>query len=121
MAAVAEEKRPSLPVAIATRAGNIIDKVSLISGQISGVLMLISCLCIFYGIITRAFNNPSPWVYEVTIYMMMWFVSLALSFTQQQKANIEMDIFVSRISEKKQEVLMAAVYIMSQSTCANLP
>jgi C4-dicarboxylate transporter DctM subunit len=75
--------------------------------------MLISCLCIFYGIITRAFNNPAPWVYEVTIYMMMWFVVLALSFTQQQKANIEMDIFITRISEKKREVLNVAIYLFS--------
>ena len=61
----------------------------------------------------RALNLPTAWEYEVIIYAMMWFISLALSFTQKQKANIELDLFISRLSEKRREVLTAAIYFVS--------
>src|SRR5450759_2077659 len=112
MAAIAENNKPSLPLSIAMRTGRIIDNISQFSGQISGILMLLSCLCIFYGIITRIFNQPTAWEYEIVIYIMMWFVSLALSFAQQQKANINMDLFVSHLSAKRQETLLVAVYFI---------
>ncbi len=61
----------------------------------------------------RALNLPTAWAFEITIYCMMWFISLALSFTQSQKGNINLDLFITRFSEKKQEVLQAAAYFLS--------
>jgi C4-dicarboxylate transporter, DctM subunit len=113
MAAIATGNRPSFPLNVATMIGKGIDKASQISGQISGILIIISCVCIFVSIVMRALGLPTAWSFEITIYCMMWFISLALSFTQSKKGNINLDLFIGKFSEKKQEVLMAAAYLMS--------
>lgn len=104
----------SRTVAIGMRLGNIIDRVSMIAGQISGLLMIVTALIIMFEVIMRGiFNIPTKWEYEVTIYLMMWFVSLALPFAQRQKAHIDLDLVLNRIPAKMREALMLAVYFIS--------
>ncbi|BBO88125.1 hypothetical protein DSCOOX_13050 [Desulfosarcina ovata subsp. ovata] len=60
----------------------------------------------------RIFNKPTTWVFEVSLFIMMWFVLLAASYSSREKRQIVADILVSRLPKYSSLVLGIAANIV---------
>jgi C4-dicarboxylate transporter DctM subunit len=79
---------------------NIIDFLSLNFGTVAGVAMFfISIFATYEVIMRRIFNKPTVWVFEVSLFTLMWFVLLAASYTSKERRQIVADILISRLPE----------------------
>ena len=85
---------------------NFIDFLSLNFGTLAGFSMfLISIFTTYEVIMRRVFNRPTMWVFEVSLFIMVWFVLLAASYASRERNQIIADILVSRLSEPSRLVL----------------
>ncbi|WP_162458810.1 TRAP transporter large permease subunit [Desulfosarcina ovata] len=92
---------------------NIIDCLSLSFGTVAGFSMLfVSAFATYEVIMRRIFNKPTTWVFEVSLFIMMWFVLLAASYSSREKRQIVADILVSRLPKYSSLVLGIAANIV---------
>lgn len=92
---------------------NFIDFLSLKFGTLAGFSMfLISIFATYEVIMRRVFNKPTMWVFEVSLFIMVWFVLLATSYTSKERSQIVADIVISRLSESSRLVLGIAANII---------
>ncbi|MFC1872000.1 TRAP transporter large permease subunit [Chloroflexota bacterium] len=90
------------------------DRISTMAGGIAGVMTGLSAFVILFEIIMRyVFRQPQKWEYEIVIYLMMWFVFLAMSFSQKQGAHIQVDLLTQRLPETSRQILSLATYSIS--------
>ncbi len=47
----------------------------------------------------RMFNMPTTWVFEASLFILMWFVLLGASYSSKERRQIITDIFISRLSD----------------------
>ena len=78
----------------------IIDFLSLNFGTVAGLsLFFVSLFATYEVIMRRIFNSPTTWVFEVSLFILMWFVLLGASYSSREKRQIIADIFISRLPE----------------------
>ena len=79
---------------------DIIGYLSLLFGTVSGVSMFfVSIFATYEVIMRRIFNNPTTWVFEVSLFILMWFVLLAAPYSSREKRQVVADIFISRLPQ----------------------
>jgi len=92
----------------------VIDRVSVSSGVAAGIIMFMVALITVYEVIMRhIFNNPTTWVFTVSLFVMMWFPFLAAPLGMKEKRQITADFLVSRLSERTGAMLRVITYIIS--------
>ncbi len=88
----------------------VVDKLSDMGGALAGILVFVLTAPIFVSVITRRFfNNPMTLIDEVSGYLMVGIVFIALAYTLKQKGHIAMTAVVDHLPVKvrrKVEVIM---------------
>ncbi|CCK78330.1 TRAP transporter large permease [Desulfobacula toluolica] len=85
---------------------NLIDFFSLNFGIVAGFgMFVISVFTTYEVIMRRIFNNPTTWVFEVSLFILMWTVLMGVSYSSRERRHIIADILISRISESSRLTL----------------
>ncbi|WP_337997265.1 TRAP transporter large permease subunit [Oleispirillum naphthae] len=85
-------------VAVPQNSPNVIDRISLICGMLSGWLLLIISLSIGYEVLSRAlFGQATVWVYDMTTYFLVWFSFLSCAVVLRAGRHLNVDIFIGAV------------------------
>ncbi len=98
---------------------NLLDKLNLLGGALSGIFILIMGLIVTYEVIMRyIFRSPTTWVLEISIYLSLASVFLAGGNAMRLKKHIQVDAVTSRLSSRNQSHLQIICLILSLIYCA---
>ena len=76
-----------------------VEGCNLILGMISGLGVLAMGFVIVYEVVCRyLFNSPTIWAQEISIYLYMWTMLAASSYTLQMKKHVNVDLVVDKLS-----------------------
>jgi tripartite ATP-independent transporter DctM subunit len=94
--------------------GISIDQISSLLNYAAGALILgVAGINTFEIISRRFFDSPTTWVFDVSLFIMVWFPFLGISAAFKEGAHIRADIVVSRFSEKTQGMLSVVTNFLS--------
>ena len=97
-----------------SKAGNIIDLFSLGFGTVAGAAMFFVSIAATYEVFMRkCFDKPTVWVFEASLFVMMWFVLLAASYAVRERRQIVADILISRLPESCSLALGIAANVLA--------
>lgn len=83
-----------------------IDTINTKQGDVTSLLILPLCIVVIYEVIMRyAFNAPTIWGFEATIFLYGLHFMFGYSYTEVLEGNVKVDIFTSRMSEKTRAIL----------------
>ena len=75
----------------------IVKKINLVLGQISGVGVICLCCVSFFEVISRkVFNYPTTWTFDVSKYLFLFVSFLAFTYTMQKDGHINFTFLVER-------------------------
>lgn len=90
--------------------GKVIDIISEYSGIVMGWIILSVAFINGYEIIMRKiFNNPTIWVQDVSIYILIWFAFVAAGYTWKEKKHIRVDVLQDAFSCSAQIIMQVAI------------
>jgi C4-dicarboxylate transporter, DctQ subunit len=99
----------------------LVDRASYIFLVFSGILIVLMAWVITYGALRRyLFTSPEPYSYEIACTLLLTCVAFAFAGAQSRGQNIKMDIFVVRLSPKKQLFLSILSSVLGLIFCAVL-
>ena len=88
-----------------------IDRANEKQGEVSSLVIYPLVIIVLYEVFMRyAFNAPTIWGFEATAFAYGIHYMLGLSYTENQDANVKVDILTSRLSPKTQAVLGILTY-----------
>jgi TRAP-type mannitol/chloroaromatic compound transport system permease small subunit len=83
-----------------------IDSFNTKQGDITSLLILPLSFVVIYEVILRyVFNAPTIWGFELTIFLYGLHFMFGYPYTDVLGGNVKVDVFTSRMSEKKQAIL----------------
>ena len=83
------------------RADRILERISLFSAVLSGVLVLLMAFTASYGVIRRyLFKSPEPYSYELSTIFLLWTFVLALAYLEKLDGHLRVDFFVVLLPRK---------------------
>jgi len=92
---------------------NLIDSFSEYIGKIASFLMIPMFLTIMWEVISRyAFNKPTIWVHEASVFIMAGVCLLGAAWTLERRYHVTIDIFYRRLSSKRQAAFDLATSII---------
>ena len=91
----------------------LVERCNRALGMVSGLGILAMGLILTYEVVCRYFfNAPTIWVQETSIYLYMWTMLAAASYTLQTGKHVNVDILIERVPPRPRmmlEVLTSAV------------
>ncbi|RJQ28194.1 MAG: TRAP transporter large permease subunit [Peptococcaceae bacterium] len=89
-----------------------IDGLTKMASALAGAGMVFVSLSIVYEIVMRFFfRSPTTWVYDVSVYILIWYGFLSAAYALKQGAHINVDIITSRLCARTGAVLEIAGYL----------
>jgi len=89
----------------AARIGRGIDWLSRAGGVLGGAILVASAVAVCYEVVMRyAFNAPTIWSYDVSIYLFIWFSFISLAYAQRENSHICVDFLIIKFSEHTRAV-----------------
>lgn len=83
-----------------------IDTFNTKQGDVTSLLILPLLIVVIYEVIMRyAFNAPTIWGFEATIFLYGMHFMFGYSYTEVLEGNVKVDIFMSRMPEKTRAIL----------------
>ena len=83
-----------------------IDTFNTKQGELTSLLVLPLLIVVIYEVIMRyAFNAPTVWGFEATIFLYGMHFMFGYSYTEVLEGNVKVDIFTSRLPEKTRAML----------------
>jgi C4-dicarboxylate transporter, DctM subunit len=79
--------------------GLLIDSINVAAGYLSGFFIFVISVLVTYDVVCRfVFNAPTIWVLEISVYLSMASLFLAVGYLLKEKGHINVDLFVTRLS-----------------------
>ena len=98
---------------------DMVDRASYIGLAFCGILIVLMAWVITYGALRRyIFASPEPYSYEISCTLLLTCVAFAFAGAQRRGQNIKMDVFVVRLSPKKQLLLSIFSSVLGLIFCA---
>lgn len=73
---------------------------------IAAVMIIFMMFAICYAVTTRfLWNEPIPWVVEVSSYLMLYITFLGMAWLQGKNGHVRIDLFTSRMSNRTTALL----------------
>jgi TRAP-type C4-dicarboxylate transport system permease small subunit len=91
----------------------IVRRTVLIGAVIGGACLVGVMLLVVANVIARGFGGGIAPTYEIIVLLMVVTVSFALAYTGMEKAHIEVDFMLSRLSQKAKNILKIFSLILS--------
>ena len=93
---------------------SLVDKLSLFSGTAAGIGMLVVALINTYEVIMRRLlDNPSTWVFTVSLFTLVWFVFLGAPLGTKEGRQITADFLISQLSQRTGAMLRVMANCLS--------
>ena len=97
----------------------IIERCNLVLGMVSGLGILLMGLILTYEVVCRYFfNSPTIWAQETSIYLFMWTMLAAASYTLQEGTHVAVDLVLERVPARVRHLLEVATGIVGTVFCA---
>ena len=97
----------------------IVERCNLVLGMASGLGILAMGLILTYEVFCRYFfSAPTIWVQETSIYLYMWTMLAAGSYTLQKRKHVHVDLLVERLPARPRSVLEALTSAVGTVFCA---
>jgi TRAP-type C4-dicarboxylate transport system permease small subunit len=96
-----------------------VERCNLALGMVSGLGILLMGLILTYEVFCRyVFNAPTIWAQETSIYLYMWTMLAAASYTLQTRKHVHVDLVVDRLPARPRLVLEALTSTVGAVFCA---
>ena len=83
-----------------------LDHVTEFFGSIGGWMLFAIAFINVYEILRRwLFSSPTDWVFDLSIYLLIWYGCVTIAYAQQTKAHIRVDIITSKMKEETRTIL----------------
>jgi len=89
---------------------NKIDTLSKWTGIAFSYLLIPLTLCVIYEVVTRSFQHPTIWTFELTVFFYGAHFMLLSAYGLLMKSHVSIDIISSRFSMKTQAILSLICY-----------
>jgi TRAP-type C4-dicarboxylate transport system permease small subunit len=97
----------------------VVERCNLLLGMISGLGILAMGLILTFEVVSRYFfNAPTIWVQETSIYLYMWTMLAAASYTLQTGKHVHVDLAVERLPARPRLLVEAATSLIGALFCA---
>lgn len=92
----------------------IIENLCTLSGNVSGICILVIAISVVYEVIMRSFfNKPSSWTLELSIHLTIAATFLGAPYVAQEGKNVVIDILTLQLPKKTKNYLDFAVHLIS--------
>lgn len=96
-----------------------IEKSNRMLGIVSGMGILLMGMIITYEVVCRyVFNSPTIWTQEVSIYLFMWTMLAASSYTLQTGKHVRVDLLIERMQIKTRKLFDGVTGVIGMIYCA---
>ena len=96
-----------------------IEKSNRALGIVSGMGILVMGMIIAYEVLCRyVFNAPTTWTQEVSIYLFIWTMLAASSYTLQTGKHVRVDLVIERLQIKTRKFFDGVTGIIGMIYCA---
>jgi TRAP-type C4-dicarboxylate transport system permease small subunit len=110
---VSEPDKPDARKSLFTR---IVERLSEISGYVSGVLILASMLVVCYGVLLRYFLGASTiWQTELAIYFLMFAAFVGGAYGLKHGDHVRIDLVVNRFSGRTRTLINLVAALLGLS------
>ncbi|RJQ29714.1 MAG: TRAP transporter large permease subunit [Peptococcaceae bacterium] len=90
-----------------------IDGLTRMASTLAGAGMVFVSLSIVYEIVMRFFfRSPTTWVYDISVYILIWYGFLAAAHALKQGAHINVDLVTGRLCARTGTLLEIAGYLL---------
>lgn len=102
-----------------TRLRTYIEKSNRALGIASGMGILVMGLILAYEVVCRyVFDSPTIWTQEISIYLFMWTMLAASSYTLQSGKHVSVDLVLERLRGKTRAIFDGVTGIIGMVYCA---
>lgn len=96
-----------------------VEKSNRALGILSGMGILLMGMIIAYEVVCRyVFNSPTMWTQEVSIYLFMWTMLAASSYTLQTGKHVRVDLLIERMPVKTRKLFDVLTSVIGMIYCA---
>jgi C4-dicarboxylate transporter, DctQ subunit len=96
----------------------VVERCNYALGMASGLGILAMGLILTYEVLVRyLFSAPTIWVQETSIYLYMWTMLAAASYTLQKRKHVHVDLLVDRLPARPKAVLEALTSAVGTLFC----
>jgi len=96
----------------------VVERCNLALGMVSGLGVLAMGLILTYEVFCRfLFSAPTIWVQETSIYLYMWTMLAAASYTLQVRKHVHVDLVVDRLPAYPKLILEALTSAVGAIFC----
>jgi len=86
----------------------LLNAIHLAMAWVGAACILFMMLAICYSVILRYFwNEPVPWIVEVSSYLMLYITFLGTAWLQRQDGHVEVDLFLSKLKPRVRALFRA--------------
>ena len=101
--------------------GALVDKLSLFSGTAAGLAMFFVAVATTYEVILRRFfDKPNTWVFNVSLFVLVWFAFLAVPLSTREGKMITADFLVAQLSDRTGAMLRVITNLIALVFAATL-
>jgi C4-dicarboxylate transporter, DctM subunit len=98
---------------LATWVGKAIDRLSDLSGTLSGILLLGCAAIAFWQVVARrVLGRPTHWEPDVTVYLLIWIGFLAAGYGLKEGSHVIVDSLVEHLRPKARAALEVLAYFL---------
>lgn len=97
----------------------VIALTSRVLNNIGMAFLILLMLVITADVLLRAtLNRPIRGANEISEFMMILVVYLAVAYTQRMKAHVSVDLLTSRFPQRAQAIVESVIYLLSLGICS---
>lgn len=97
----------------------VVERCNLALGMVSGFGILAMGLILTYEVVSRYFfNAPTIWVQETSIYLYMWTMLAAASYTLQTRKHVQIDLVIDRLPTRVKTLVEVVTSAVGAVFCA---
>jgi C4-dicarboxylate transporter DctQ subunit len=96
-----------------------VERCNFVLGMVSGLGILAMGLILTYEVVCRYFfNAPTIWAQETSIYLYMWTMLAAASYTLQTKKHVHVDLVIDRLPTRPKVLVEMVTSAVGAIFCA---
>jgi TRAP-type C4-dicarboxylate transport system permease small subunit len=81
------------------------------AARLGGLMILLVGLFVLYEVVCRyAFQSPTLWVMDYSIYFVMWAVLLGSAYTMRTRGHVLVDVVVKKISPANRRIVQIGIH-----------
>lgn len=96
----------------------ILSKISQLSSEFSGWLLIVIMLLLIIDVFGRGFSKPVHGVSELAVFAMVAVVYLGIAHTEKKRGHVRVAAVISRLPDRVRQLIERTVYLLALVTGA---